>query len=339
MRVGAIVRAGGGPAQNVRLMVAVPLECKEQKVELLEEDVSPVVEKVEYRLLNNGGARQMLVYIPQLLAHQEARAIITCEVTTYRQLPPTDTTDLHAPKRVDHQLKQYLGPSKMIETGHRKFKQVVKELLEKLEKGADGEDDKKDDEKEKEGESENDLQDKVADKGGDADAAESKSEVESDAVESPNSPVAAAANQPVNDWRRVEAFYDYAQEHVKYVASNDKTALAALKDGHGDCQAITALFVALCRTAKIPARSVWVHDHQYGEFYLEDAEGNGHWYPMESAGARAFGEMPTAHVIMQKGDNFNVPERPRERLPYANDYGKSDPVGPKPKVTFVREQL
>ena len=76
----------------------------------------------------------------------------------------------------------------------------------------------------------------------------------------------------------------------------------------------------------------------YPEFYLEHAEGEGHWYPCESAGTRAFGEMPLARTILQKGDNFRVPER-KEKLRYASDFmiGLPTPGGGKPKVKYIRE--
>ena len=52
---------------------------------------------------------------------------------------------------------------------------------------------------------------------------------------------------------------------------------------------------------------VWVPGHCYPEFYLEDAEGRGHWIPCQAAGTRAFGSMPEHRPILQKGDNFRVP--------------------------------
>jgi hypothetical protein len=128
---------------------------------------------------------------------------------------------------------------------------------------------------------------------------------------------------------------------VKYEeGAQDKPALKALQDGKGDCHGISALFVAMCRTADVPARMVWVDGHQYAEFYLENADGKGHWYPVQSAGTRSFGEMPMPKVILQKGDNFRVPERRRERLRYASDYTLllAEPRF-KPKVTYIREQL
>jgi transglutaminase-like putative cysteine protease len=143
----------------------------------------------------------------------------------------------------------------------------------------------------------------------------------------------------LSDWQKVEAIYDYVLDNIEYVEGPDKGALETLRDGQADCQGRSAVFIALCRANKVPARMVWVHGHAYPEFYLEHAEDEGHWYPCESAGTRAFGEMPLARTILQKGDNFRVPER-RERLRYASDYliGLPTPGGGRPKVKYIREQ-
>ena len=100
-------------------------------------------------------------------------------------------------------------------------------------------------------------------------------------------PVAGLAASDVTDWHRVEALYDYATAHVAYELGDDKSSIQALADGRGDCQAIAATFVAMCRTLKTPARMVWADGHQYAEFYLESAPGRGAWYPVESAGTRS----------------------------------------------------
>ena len=50
--------------------------------------------------------------------------------------------------------------------------------------------------------------------------------------------------------------------------------------------------------------------------------------------------MPLPMVIFQKGDNFRVPERRRERLRYATDYTTlSASAKHKPRVVYVREPL
>ena len=48
--------------------------------------------------------------------------------------------------------------------------------------------------------------------------------------------------------------------------------------------------------------------------------------------------MPLARTILQKGDNFRVPER-KEKLRYASDFliGLPTPGGGKPKVKYIRE--
>jgi hypothetical protein len=141
------------------------------------------------------------------------------------------------------------------------------------------------------------------------------------------------------DWQKIEAIYDGVLKKIDYVEGPDKGAVEALRDKKADCQGRSAVFIAVCRANKIPARMVWVHGHCYPEFYLERAEGDGQWYPCESAGTHAFGEMPLARPILQKGDNFRVPER-KEHLRYASDYtvGLPTPGGGRPKVKYIRDQ-
>ena len=153
-------------------------------------------------------------------------------------------------------------------------------------------------------------------------------------------------SNPLVDWQYVESLYDHVLEIIEYAEGPDTSAVDTLKDGVADCHGRSALFVALCRASGIPARIVWVDKHCYAEFYLEDSEKNGRWFPIESAGTRAFGEMPLIRgtevlyrAVLQRGDNFRVPERPRVRLRYATDYltGAPMPGGGKPSVKYVRE--
>jgi hypothetical protein len=135
-------------------------------------------------------------------------------------------------------------------------------------------------------------------------------------------------------WEQVEKIYDEVRERVEYRNGELKGAVAALQDGNGDCEELTSLFIAVCRAKGIPARTVWVPDHCYPEFYLEDHDGEGHWFPCQAAGTRAFGYMPDPRPILQKGDNFKVPEK-KDRQRYVAEFftGKKSP----PTVNFVRE--
>lgn len=138
-------------------------------------------------------------------------------------------------------------------------------------------------------------------------------------------------------WEQVEAIYDWVRAHIEYREGDLKGALQALADGTGDCEEMTSLFIAMCRANRIPARTVWVPGHCYPEFYLEDERGNGHWYPCQAAGTRAFGSMPEHRPILQKGDSFRVPESPREVKRYVAEYFLAQ--SGRPRVTFVREAV
>ncbi|MCO8121495.1 transglutaminase domain-containing protein [Stieleria sp. TO1_6] len=142
-----------------------------------------------------------------------------------------------------------------------------------------------------------------------------------------------------NDWQRVELAYDYVRDHVEYLEGDLKNASQALSDGKGDCEEMTSLFVAICRNLDIPARVVWVPDHCYPEFYLEDADGNGTWYPCQAAGTRQFGRMDETRPVLQKGDRFKVAEK-KGPVRYVSEFFRCDRKGSgTPNPTFIRQQL
>ena len=284
-QVGVTVNAKRSDAYNILAIVAVPLACAEQQVELVEEDLTPQVADLAYRPLGDG-ARQVMVRIPHLAQGDKAHALLTFDVSTRIVLPPEETDELTIPKKPDRKLKRYLGKSPFIQTKNSKFRRICSKLMKDLESSADD----------------------------------------------PAS---------ITDWQRIEAIYDYVQDKIEYLEGPDKSALETLKDGNGDCHDISALFVALCRTNKVPARMVWVNEHSYPEFCLEDKEGNQVWFPCESAGTPAFGEMPLPRVILQKGDSFKMPERPHKALRYASDFATAEgrPGLVKPSIKFVRRAL
>jgi transglutaminase-like putative cysteine protease len=148
-----------------------------------------------------------------------------------------------------------------------------------------------------------------------------------------------AAEESDNAWQRVEKIYDWVRSNVKYTEGELKNASAALKDGRGDCEEMTSLVVALCRNARIPSRMVWVHDHCYPEFYLEDGGGKGYWFPCQAAGTRQFGQMEEYRPILQKGDRFKVKET-KTPVRYVAEFFRCDKQGKgKPKPVFIREPI
>ncbi len=114
-------------------------------------------------------------------------------------------------------------------------------------------------------------------------------------------------SQSSSGWQRVEAIYDWTRQKIEYRKDTPpKSAVAAIKDGFGDCDEMCSVFVALCRAAGVPARMVRIPRHVYAEFYLEDQQGKGQWFACQLAGAREFGGISHHEPILQKGDSFKL---------------------------------
>ena len=145
--------------------------------------------------------------------------------------------------------------------------------------------------------------------------------------------------EPANAWAYVESIYDWVRSNISYRNGELRSTKDTLKDTFGDCEEMSGLFVALCRASNIPARCVWIPDHCYPEFYLEDVNGFGHWYPCQVAGDRQFGQMQEYRPILQKGDRFKVPEsKGIERYIAEKFTCKQRVMGPKePSVTIIRD--
>jgi hypothetical protein len=110
--------------------------------------------------------------------------------------------------------------------------------------------------------------------------------------------------------------WDLARKFAAWIPRNIRPQIgpytsvpAALENRLGDCEEMSAVFVALCRAAGIPARLVWVPNHNWSEFYLTDKQGQGHWIPAHTACYFWFGWTGAHELVLQKGDRLRVPER------------------------------
>ena len=126
LQVGVKVTAVGGPCKGIVATVPVPLEWPEQQLKIVNEELTPTVKPVKYRV--TGGLRQMLIEIPQLPAGQEAKAVITFEVYRSSSVPPENTSTYMTPKKIDRDLVIYTGASPYIETRHAKIMSLAKEI-------------------------------------------------------------------------------------------------------------------------------------------------------------------------------------------------------------------
>ena len=273
-KVGVKISAPNGNCTGLLATIPVPTDWPEQSVRVINEEMTPHIRNVKYRMID-GGVKQMVVSVPLIRRGETATALLTLEVDRRPVTAPEQTEGLRIPRRVPRDLKRHLGPSPQIESRHREIRQLARELV----------------------------------------------------------------DSSLTPWQQVEAFYDWVRENVTYENGDLKGALAALRDKSGDCEELTSLFIALCRNHGVPARTVWIPGHCYPEFYLEDESGEGRWYPCQAAGTRMFGSMSEARPILQKGDNFNVPEKDgRQR--YVSEFltGKAR-GGSKPSVEFIRESI
>lgn len=144
-------------------------------------------------------------------------------------------------------------------------------------------------------------------------------------IDSKNPKIKAALRQTGAEtkqtaWQQVEAIYDWVRARIEFTKGPARGALAALRDGVAGEEDITFLFIALCRAAEVPARTVWVPGHCYPEFYLQDDEGQGHWFPCEMTGARSFGGISEHRPVIEKGDDFRPPYSRRDRQRFLAEF-------------------
>ncbi len=135
-------------------------------------------------------------------------------------------------------------------------------------------------------------------------------------------------------WEQAKSFHAWVWENIAAKPGAFTNVLVALRDKVGDCEERAAVFVALCRAAGIPARLVWVPNHNWAEFWLHDEKGVGHWIPAHTSCYAWFGWTGAHELVLQKGDNLKVPEeRKGQRL--LADWMQWQ--GGRPRVRYVAE--
>jgi len=139
-----------------------------------------------------------------------------------------------------------------------------------------------------------------------------------------------------NAWDRITSLYDWVRDNIQCRDGQRHGSITTLREGWGQKEDISSLFIALCRALHIPARTVWVPDHNYAEFYLQDPGGKGYWFPCELVGQRSFGETTSRRPILQRGDLFRVPEK-KVPLRYVAEHLAVKQALARPQVQFIRQ--
>ena len=138
-------------------------------------------------------------------------------------------------------------------------------------------------------------------------------------------------------WKQVEAIYDWVRENIEFANEEPDDTLNVFRNRKGCREDSVGLFVAMCRSIKIPARIVWADQTQYAEFYLVDETDQGHWFPANVSGRREFGQLSSPKIILQKGDNIKVPEKEKRQKFCAEFVHGEGSI--KPVVEFVKKRL
>ena len=143
------------------------------------------------------------------------------------------------------------------------------------------------------------------------------------------------AGDTKHPWELAKKFASWIPRNIRPQIGPFTSVVAALDNRLGDCAEMSAVFVALCRAAGIPARLVWVPNHNWSEFYLTDKRDVGHWIPAHTACYFWFG-WPGAHeLVLQKGDRLRVPERGGKLYRLQEDWMQW--MGRRPAVRYLAE--
>ncbi len=137
-------------------------------------------------------------------------------------------------------------------------------------------------------------------------------------------------------WDKAVRFHEWVPRNITARIGPYTSVKAALQNRVGDCEERSAVFVALCRAAGIPARLVWVPNHNWAEIYLHDHSGQGHWLPVHTSCYSWFGWVGAHELVLQKGDRIRVPEQ-RGLFRLTEDWAQY--AGSKPQVRWNAELI
>ena len=134
-----------------------------------------------------------------------------------------------------------------------------------------------------------------------------------------------AVGGEVNPWAKARLIFRWVRKHMvyKYPPPGGRGATIALREGRGDCGQYADLFIAMCRSAGVPARFVGgfalnetqpgqppvVGSHAWAEILLPD----GSWVPVDPTGEEEgyFGRCKVnTHITSSVGRNILLPNAP-----------------------------
>jgi hypothetical protein len=146
-----------------------------------------------------------------------------------------------------------------------------------------------------------------------------------------------SAGAPVpttHPWNLVKSFQAWIAANMTAKRGRYTGVINALRNKLGDCEEMAGIMVALCRASGIPARLVWIPNHNWAEFYLTDHEGQGHWIPAHTSCYAWLGWTGVHELVIQKGDRV-MPAQEKKPQRLLEDWLQWS--GKQPQARYVAE--
>jgi hypothetical protein len=126
-QAGVAVRAVGGPCRGIVATVPIPMDWPEQEVKVAKEEIASHIRATEK---TTDGIKQMMFTIANLPSGEEAKAVITFEITKHAVVAPKETAKYALPdsKDLDRTVRPWLNPSPMIESQSPRIMGLAKEV-------------------------------------------------------------------------------------------------------------------------------------------------------------------------------------------------------------------
>ncbi|MDR2116942.1 MAG: transglutaminase-like domain-containing protein [Planctomycetaceae bacterium] len=128
-RAGIVIEPGS-QIEEAKVIIPVPKDWFEQEVLKINEEKldAALSANIQYKTLNNGGAKEMILTLGRMRPHRKVEVIVNFELLNYELLPPENPDDYVIPKRPPRGLESYLKESPTIECNKSQFAKMFNEI-------------------------------------------------------------------------------------------------------------------------------------------------------------------------------------------------------------------
>jgi hypothetical protein len=125
-RLGVRIKAIAGPVKDVYGTLQIATNWPEQTIRITKEEISPAVRTSKYR--ETGLLKQFMFHMPFVETAKEEFVEFHLEYVRKEVLQPEDTSTFKIPKKLDKELRIFLGDSPKLDPKTGKVSQTLKEI-------------------------------------------------------------------------------------------------------------------------------------------------------------------------------------------------------------------